>query len=157
MPKPVLTTPTLTASGAVVGRPRKPVPKYKAPVIREEPPEDVFQIIERCAAEGRTLVGIAKELGTTDFVLRRWMSEDPMLKWAHRRGKDADEEKWVAILKRDALDQERPNINAIVYLKCRHGWREGDPGEQPNRVNIVFNLPGAMTKEQFAATVVAHE
>ena len=56
---------------------------------------------------------------------------------------------------RDARDGEKPNVNAMFLLKSRHGYREGDPGEQGNRLNIVFNLPGAMTREDFMKTVVA--
>jgi len=45
---------------------------------------------------------------------------------------------------------ESGNTTAAMFLlKARHGYREGDQNEQANRVNIVFQLPGAMKLDQF--------
>jgi hypothetical protein len=37
----------------------------------------------------------------------------------------------------------------MFLLKARHGYREGDQQEQANKVSVTFNLPGAMTAEQY--------
>jgi hypothetical protein len=143
MPRPVLEAPSLTARGAVVGRPRR------------EPPADAAQRIEQLTAEGRGVVGVAAELGTTREVLRRWMSADPSLQEAFDVGRERERHELHQLMLRDARDGEKPNINAMFLLKCRHGYREGDAGEQGSRVNITFNLPGALSRDDFMKTVVA--
>ena len=58
---------------------------------------------------------------------------------------------------RDAREAAKPNVNAFFMLKCLYGFREGDAGEQPSRLNITFNLPGAMSREDFLKTVVSEQ
>ena len=106
------------------------------------------ELIRRCAAEGDSLVLIAHKLGTTAEVLRRWMSEDPNLKWAYQVGLAQDEAEWVKLLKRDALDAERTNTNALAYLNRRHGWRR-ENGDDETRVNVTINLPAARPMSDF--------
>jgi len=142
MPKAVLPVPTVTENGAIVGRPRK------------QPPPDAALKIHELAAEGRPIVGIASKLGTTREVLNRWMKESPDLKDAFDAGREAERHELHQILLRDARDGEKPNINAMFLLKARHGYREGDPGEQPSRVNITFNIPAALSREEYLKTVV---
>ncbi len=48
-----------------------------------------------------------------------------------------------------AMNGDGPS--AMFLLKARHGYREGDQREEGNRVAITFNLPGAMTAEQYKA------
>jgi transposase-like protein len=145
MPQPLLQSPTLSPSGAVVGRPRK------------KPPPDTAQCIEQLAAEGRSIIGVAKELGTSKDTLRRWMTDRPELTEAFERGKEQERHELHELIRRDAQNGAKPNINAMFLLKCRHGYREGDQGEQGSRLNIVFNLPGAMSRENFMKTVTLSE
>lgn len=134
--------PTLGARGGVVGRPPKP------------PPVDAAERIEKFAAEGRSVVGVAVSMKTTREILRRWMSEYPELAEAYDRGKERERHELHQILINNARDGEKPNINAMFILKCRHSYREGDPGEQAQRISVTFNLPGAMSREDFMKTVV---
>ncbi len=145
MPQRLLESPTLTASGAVIGRPRK------------HPPSDAAQRIEQLASEGRSIIGLAKELGTSKDTLRRWMTDCPELTEAFERGREQERQELHELLRRDARNGAKPNINAMFLLKCRHGYREGDQGEQGSRVNIVFNLPGAMSRDDFIKTITPDE
>lgn len=142
MRRPLLAAPTVTERGAVVGRPRR------------VPPPDAAQRIEQLAAEGRPIIGIAVQLGTTRETLRRWMTEDTTLQAAFESGRETERHELHQILMRDARDGEKPNIAAIFLLKARHGYREGDPGEQASRVNITFNMPGALSREDFLKTAM---
>jgi len=151
--KPLLEQPTVGSRGGIIGRPRKLAPTYKPWPIREEPPENVQEFIRQRAASGESLVLIAHGLGTTAEVLRRWMSEDRNLKWAYQVGLAQDEAEWVKLLKRDALDAERTNTNALAYLNRRHGWRQEDASDPTARVNITVNLPGALSRDDYLKVV----
>src|SRR6185437_342633 len=122
MRRPLLAAPHLTASGATVGRPRA------------QPPVDAAVRIQKLAAEGRGIVGVAVELKTARETLRRWMTEDVALQEAFDAGREHERHELHQLMLRDARDGEKPNINAMFLLKCRHGYREGDQGEQGSRV-----------------------
>jgi hypothetical protein len=83
------------------------------------------------------------------------MVEHPELAEAFERGKERERDELHRILLRDARNGDKPNINAIFLLKARHGYREGDTGEQPSRLHVTFALPGAMSREDFMRTVVS--
>ena len=133
----LVTTPTLGARGGTIGRPRK------------QPPVDAAKRIEELAAQGRGIVAVALLLGTSRETLQRWMTEDPTLQEAFARGKEAERHDLHQMMIRDARDGEKPNVNAMFLLTTRHGYREGDPGEQPNRVNVTINLPAARPLSDF--------
>lgn len=134
--------PTRGAQGGVIGRSPKP------------PPADAAERIEQLAAEGRPVVGVAVSMRTSRRVLRRWMAEHPELADAFDRGRERERHELHQILVNNARDGAKPNINAMFILKCRHGYKEGDPGEQAQRISVTFNLPGAMSREDFMKTVV---
>jgi len=93
-------------------------------------------------------------LRTDRKTFQRWMIEHPELADAFERGKERERHEHYQIVVRDAREAAKPNVNAYFILKTRHGYREGDAGEQPSRLNITFNLPGAMTREDFLKTVI---
>jgi hypothetical protein len=157
MRKPLLDTPKLSAHGEVIGRPRKACPPYAQREIRQRPPADIYAVIEQAAAAHKSLRLIARDLGTTPEVLRRWFSDDPQLKWAHESGKASAEHELKMCLIEGARENDRLNLSALVVLKCVHAWREGDQGEQASRVNITFNMPAALSREEFMKTVSIHE
>jgi hypothetical protein len=156
MRKPLLDEPRLSEHGAVIGRPRKPIPPYTPREIRQQPPVDVCAAIHEMAAGHKSLKLIAHELGTNPEVLRRWMKDDPNLQWAFESGRAQAEHELKMQLVEAGRENDRLNLNALVMLKCMHGWREGDQGEQTSRVNITFNLPAALSREDFLKTVI-HE
>jgi hypothetical protein len=147
--KPLLETPTLSTHGEVIGRPRKQCPPYPPRSVRRQPPADVHAIIEQSAVAHKSLRLIARELGTNPEMLRRWMADDPHLQWAFESGRAQGEHEMKMQLVEAGRENDRLNLNALVVLKCMYGWREGDQGEQPGRVNVVINLPGPRPMSDF--------
>lgn len=110
-------------------------------------------IIEAMAADGRTVVGIAKSLNTSNETLIRWMEDDPELAQAFARGKETERHELHNSLRRAA---RRGNINAATFLLThRHGYRSTDGGDSANKVAITFTLPGAKSIEDYK--VIEHE
>ena len=141
--RPLLSDPHQTASGAVIGRPRK------------GPPEDAAERIKAFAAEGFSLRGVGYGLGVNPEVLARWFDEQPALKDAYDRGREQERHTLHNVLFRAATEGAGKDslIAAMFLLKARHGYREGDQGEQANRVNITFNLPGALKPAEFIEAI----
>jgi Homeodomain-like domain len=134
-------TPTLGALGGVIGRSRK------------EAPADAALHIQFFAADGFSIVGIAEKFGVSRNTLDRWIADSPDLREALDRGREKERHTLHNRLYRIAVesdDEKAASIAAMFLLKARHGYKEGDPGEQANRVSVTFNLPGALTREQFA-------
>jgi transposase len=121
----------------------------------KQPSPDAAQLITLAAAKYPKMKLVARKAGVSVDTFRRWLKEHRELAEAFEAGKADHEMSLIDTLDRDAKDGEKPNINAIVLGKVFHGWREGDQGEQPSRINITFNLPGAMTREHFEKSVVA--
>jgi len=126
---------TLTAGGKKIGRPRK------------ECPPDAADRIERVAAEGASIGGIASSFGVSANTFNGWLEEQPSLKEAIDRGRERERHVLHSGLVQAA---KKGNIVAMMFLlKSRHGYREGDQGDTANRVSITFSLPGALKPEQF--------
>lgn len=134
MRRPLLATPSHT------GRPRK------------QPPADAVTRIAELAAEGFSVRGVAAGLGTSVDVLNRWMDENSALKEAFDAGRERERHALHNVLYRLATE-EKDKISAMFLLKSRHGYREGDQGEQANRVSINFTLPGALKPDEFVEVV----
>ncbi len=125
----------LTANGKPLGRPLKVAPA------------DADMRAEKAAADGSSIAGIASTFGVSKEVFTRWLEERPALKEAIDRGRERERHVLHSGLVKAA---KKGNIVAMMFLlKARHGYREGDQGEQANRVSITFSLPGAMKPEQF--------
>lgn len=135
MARPIVQSRTVTKAGKTMGRPRL------------NPPADAATRIEELAAEGHGVVGVARQLGVSPDTLRRWFDDDSALKEAFEFGREAERFYLHSLLRKQA---EKGNVIAGLFLlKARHGYIEGDQGEQANRVQITFNLPGALKPEQF--------
>ena len=103
--------------------------------IRERTPEDIPILVDDDI--------IARQLREAALA-----EEDPVLRQAFDRGRETERHTLHNVLYRAAT--ELGNTTAAMFLlKARHGYREGDQGEQANRVQITFTLPGAMQPEQF--------
>lgn len=130
------TTPSIGSRGGTMGRPRKMPPKNAAKTIRA------------CASDGWGLVGIASRLGIDRELLGHWFNDYPELKLAFDEGRELERHTLHNTLFRQATEGNNM-IAAMFLLKSRHGYREGDQGEQVNRVSINFTLPGALRPEQY--------
>ena len=127
--------------GRKVGRPRSTVPANAA------------QLIEDFAADGFSMVGVARKLGVSHDTLEQWFAADPALRAAFDAGRENERHTLHNVLYRLATEKHNP-IAAMFLLKARHGYKEGDQGEHGSRVQITFTLPGAMRPDQF---VQAHD
>lgn len=121
-----------------MGRPRKAIPAEAA------------EVLEAGGANGAALTGIARVLGVSTSLLRQWIDETEDLREAFARGRERERQMLHGTLTKQA--KEGNVIAAIFLLKSRHGYRENDQSDIANRVQITFQLPGAMTKEQFITT-----
>lgn len=112
-----------------------------------QPPKDAIDIITEGASRGASMRVIASALAISVETLRKWLDENPDLEEAFVRGREKERSALHGSLYDAAM---AGNIVAAMFLlKSRHGYREGDQGEQANRVSINFNLPGALPTEKF--------
>ena len=117
---------------------------------RRAPPTDAAARIEKLAAEGWSMKGIAKSLGTDHETLRRMLEDHPALRQGFDNGRERERHALHNSLYVAAMNGQI--AAAMFLLKARHGYREGDQSDTANRVSIEFKLPGAMKPEQFATT-----
>jgi len=126
------------------------LPRGKTPL---QPPAGAAERIQSLAATGHSMVGIARGLGVSKDVLARWLDDEPAFAEALARGRASEEfalHNTLYSIAVDAKEAARDRaICAMFLLKARHGYREGDQGVAANRVSITFQLPGALTPEQF--------
>lgn len=123
-----------------IGRPPKPIPANAA------------EVVKAMAAEGFSLVSIAGRFRIGKDLLRQWFEREPALQEAFDAGREVERHALHNMLYKEAM--EKGNATAAMFLlKSRHGYREGAEIEQPNRVSITFNLPGAMTMDEFTKGV----
>lgn len=128
----------------------RPLKKTGRPL--KQPPADAHARIAAHAADGHSVLGIAHALGTSPDTLRKWFDADPTLKEAFDKGRERERHALHNMLYRQAM--EGANATAAMFLlKARHGYREGDTGDQANRVHITFSLPGALPLAAFVDEV----
>jgi hypothetical protein len=118
---------------------------------RRLPPHDAAVRIEKLAAEGWSMKGIAKTLGTDHETMRRMMEDHPALREAFDNGRERERHALHNALYVAAMNGQI--AAAMFLLKARHGYREGDQSDTANRVSIEFRLPGALKPEQFTTTL----
>ena len=113
-----------------------------------QPPDHVRDRIYNLAATGWSKRGIARSFSVTLETLNRWLEDYPTLNEAFEHGRDGERQTLHNVLYTLAVN-DKDKVAAMFLLKARHGYREGDQSEQANRVAVVFNLPGALTPEQY--------
>ncbi|MEP7063769.1 MAG: hypothetical protein ABI881_15370 [Betaproteobacteria bacterium] len=135
---------------ARITRPRiKPGP---APKVA---PADAAQRIEAMAADGFSIVGVARGLGTSKDTLHRWMDDDPSLQEAFDSGREKERHALHNMLFRQAVEKNNV-VAAFFLLKCRHSYVENAAVESGNRVQITFTLPGAVPLADFQTKTIEH-
>jgi hypothetical protein len=118
---------------------------------RVNPPFPNFVMIPQIialASTGFTKRGIARHFQVTEPTLNRWFDEDETLHDAFLQGRESERQALHNVLYKLAVE-EKDKVSAMFLLKARHGYREGDQQEQANRVSITFNLPGALSADQY--------
>ena len=121
---------------------------------RKNPPTNAASEIETLAATGCSVVGIATHFNIGDELLARWLEDYPALRHAFKAGRERERHALHNALYVQAV--EKGNAAAAMFLlKARHGYREGDQSDNANKVAITFNLPGALTAEQYALAKAA--
>lgn len=133
--------------GRLPGRVKPESEKLTIGRPRKQPPADAFEVIQAATASGASKIGVAMALGVSTDVLARWLDERPDLK----QGFDAGREKERASLHNVLYEAAMAGavVPALFLLKARHGYQEGQQEAQTNRVNITFNIPGALPLNKF--------
>ena len=131
-------------------------PHKKKGVPPRQPPAAVptSAMVEALAADGRDMVGVAAAFATSTDTLRRWFEENPDLQEAFKRGREQERYRLHNKLYRSAMDGNV--VAAMFLLKARHGYREGDQSDATNKLAITFQLPAALSPQEFAK-VIEHE
>jgi hypothetical protein len=117
------------------------------PTPRKNPPAGAAAEIRTLAATGFGKVGIAAHFGVALQTLDRWIEEDEMMRDCFAAGREDERQSLHNALYRKAMNGDGPA--AMFLLKARHGYREGDQSQDANRVSITFNLPGALTANEY--------
>jgi hypothetical protein len=129
---------------------------------RKNPPKDAVETIERLAAQGFAIVGIAKNLGVSKETFKRWCEEDGAIQEAFEIGRETERQALHALIVQSAVMNKPANVNAFFILKARHGYRENDSANTnvnvgivaPQNVMIVHDFG---TDDQWAAKVAAQQ
>jgi hypothetical protein len=116
---------------------------------RVKPPTGAAETVHELASTGFSMKGIAAHYKIAFETLQAWFERYPTIKQAFENGREQERQSLHNALYRKAMNGDGPS--AMFLLKARHGYREGDQREEGNRVAITFNLPGAMTAEQYKA------
>jgi hypothetical protein len=115
---------------------------------KKNPPQGCAAETRALAATGYSKVSIASYFGTSFDTFQRWCYEFPEIQECFAQGRETERLTLHNALY-IAATQKGQIAAAMFLLKARHSYRENDVSDQANKVNITFNLPGAMTPEQF--------
>jgi len=119
-----------------------------------------YDLARDLTSTGWRLKDVARALGMCEKTLLRRRKVDERLADAIEEGRGSEFQSLVASLFRRALDPASKSgaASAMILLKSRHGLREyGGPVEgEGSRINIVLNIPGPLTPEQYDQLVSHH-
>jgi hypothetical protein len=115
---------------------------------RVKPPTGAAEIIQDLASKGYGYRGIAATFKISAPTLSRWFDDYPTIKQAYDIGKEEERQALHGALYRQATGAGNV-VAAIFLLKARHGYRENEVVSEGNKVNITFNLPGAMKPDEY--------
>ncbi len=128
---------------------------------RKHPPKDAVTITESMAAQGHSIIGIARQLGVTKQTFRRWCEDDASLQEAFEAGRETERQALHALIVQSAALNKPANVNAFFILKARHGYREND---SPNtKVDVAITAAPVMivvdhgTHEEWQAKLEAQQ
>ena len=110
---------------------------------KKHPPENAVQVVQTMAAGGAHQRSICKALGVGYDVWLRWKEEHAELKEALEQGRASEHDLLVGTLLESAVKNK--NVTAAIFLlKTRHGYREKEDLQEGPKIQINFELPGAV-------------
>jgi hypothetical protein len=123
---------------------------------RKHPPNGAAEVIQRMAAEGHAIIGIAKHLGVSRETFKRWCEESESLQEAFEIGRETERQALHALIVQSAVANKPANVNAFFILKARHGYRDNDSPNSKVDVSVavatnVLVVKDHGTDEQWAA------
>jgi hypothetical protein len=127
---------------------------------RKHPPKDAIKTIEKLAAEGYSIIGIARNLGVSRECFKRWIEEDKALNEAFELGRETERQALHAMVVESARANKPANVNAFFLLKARHGYVESDNRSKAIvevAANNVLVVVSHGTDEQWAAKLAAQQ
>jgi transposase len=101
---------------------------------RKHPPKDAAEVIQRLAAQGHSIIGIAKHFNVSSHTVKRWLEEDQSMQDAYEGGRDTQRQALEALIVQHAVAGKAANANAMFLLKTKFGYREFDSPH--TKVNI---------------------
>lgn len=120
-----------------------PAPPPPPPEVSSDgPPSDAAERIRVAASRGGSLKAMHTLFGVPADTFKRWLDAVPGLRQAFDEGKEMEREALHRTLYEAALYKR--DLNAAQFLlKSRHSYREQEPDDSRNKVNITFNIPAA--------------
>jgi hypothetical protein len=106
---------------------------------RKYPPANAVAETESLAAQGYSIIGIARSLGVSKETFKRWCEEDEALQEAFEVGRETERQALHALIVQSAVMNKPANANAMFLLKARHGYREFDSAA--TKVDVNLNAP----------------
>jgi hypothetical protein len=128
---------------------------------RKHPPANAPAETEKLAAQGFSLIGLAKHFAVSKDTLKRWLEEDGDLREAFERGREVERQALHAAVYRSAMEGKPANVNAFFLLKTRFQYVEADP--RSVNVNVGVNVAPVMvvkdhgTDEEWAVRAAAQQ
>jgi len=120
---------------------------------KKYPPENAVSIVQEMSARGCLQRSISKALGVSYEVWQRWREEYPELQDALDQGRAVEHDILVNVLMKAATEQR--NVTAAIFLlKTRHGYRENENLAEGPKIQINFELPGAVDKQTYEAEIL---
>ncbi len=126
------------------------------PRPRKTLPEGGLATIRELASAGANEVQIAKQLGMSYEVWQRIRTEDEEARSAWLEARAIEREALCGMLYRQAMEEGNATA-AMFLLKTRHDYRDHgqsiDGTDAGSRVNIVLNLPAALSREDYGKLI----
>ena len=120
---------------------------------KKYPPENAVSIVREMSCRGNDQRSIAKALGVSYEVWQRWKEEYHEIKEVLDQGRAIEHDLLVGSLLESATKQK--NVTAAIFLlKTRHGYRENENLAEGPKIQINFELPGAVDKQTYEAEVL---
>jgi hypothetical protein len=127
---------------------------------RKFPPDGAAEDIQRLAADGFSLLGIAAHFKVSRECFFRWIKEDEELNEAYELGRETERQALHALVVASAKANKPANVNAFFLLKARHGYVETDNRTKVSvdvALNPVLVVVSHGTDDQWAAKTAAQQ